>query len=382
MKKNPGFFLCGICIAVILNGCGPGDAGTQPKAPPPVPVNVDTVRTGSARYFDTYPGTVTAVNQVDVRPQVSGYITGIYFKEGGHVNKGEKLYSIDPQLYRGAYEQAQANLHVAESNMAKAQQDADRYAELNKHDAIAKQTLDHALSDLETSKRQVEAAKANMSSVETNLRYSTIYAPFSGTIGISLVKMGASVSPGQTILNTISSDDPLAVDFVLNESQIPAFIKIQQTDKKATDSTFTLVLADKSKYPFPGKIYFIDRAVDPQTGTIKTRLEFPNPQKLLRVGMTCNVRVVNNSSAQGILIPYKAVVEQMGEYFVFTVKENKVTQKKIAIGAMINDKIVVRDGLKAGEILVIDGIQKLRDGSSVQIGAKKPSAPTDSTRAK
>ncbi|HTQ65451.1 MAG TPA: efflux RND transporter periplasmic adaptor subunit [Puia sp.] len=373
-----GFSLTGI---IFLESCGAGNPGQQ-KAPPPVAVNVYRVQFGSAKYHDIYPATVTALNEVEVRSQVSGYVTGIFFKEGQDVKKGEKLYSIDQQQYRGAYEASVANLNVAEANMAKAKQDADRYEELSKQDAIARQTYEHSLADLEAAKKQVEAAKANVSSVETNLRYSTIYAPFSGTIGISQVKIGASVSPGQTILNTISSDDPIAVDFALDEKQLPRFMQLLQQKNVKNDSTFTIVLADQSNYPYPGSIYLIDRAVDPQTGTIKTRLVFPNPKKELKVGMTCNVRVLNNTS-QTILIPYKAVTEQMGEFFVFVVGDsNKVSQHKIVLGPRIDDKIVIRSGLEADQQIVIDGMQKLREGSMVQIGPAQPVRKQDSAKGK
>ena len=186
-----------------FTSCGHSD---PPPAPPPVSVKEITGKQGSARYFDSYPATIIAVNQVEVRPQVAGYITGIFFQEGQHVEKGQKIYQIDQQQYRGAYEQAVAQLNASEANLSKVQQDADRYEELGKQDAIAQQTVQHAQADLQTAKKQVEAAKANVSAVEVNLRYSTIYAPLSGTIGISSVKQGASVSPGTTLLNTISSD--------------------------------------------------------------------------------------------------------------------------------------------------------------------------------
>ncbi len=381
----------GLCLIgmVSLLSCGDkNDPAQQQKAPPPVPVNTYTVQEGSAVYYDSYPATVTALNQVDVRAQVAGYITGIFFKEGQDVKKGDKLYSIDQQQYRGSYEAAVANLNVAKANLAKAQQDADRYQELSKQDAIAKQTLDHALADLEANKKQVEAAQANVSSVETNLRYATIYAPFSGTIGISQVKIGAAVSPGQTLLNTISSDDPITVDVAVDEKQIPRLIQLQQDKSAQKDSVFSIVLSDGSKFPYPGRVYAIDRAVDPQTGTIITRLEFPNPKKILKAGMTCNVRIKNNTAAQSVLIPYKAVTEQMAEFFVFVVGDsNKVSQHKITLGPRINDRVVVREGLQAGQQIVIDGMQKLREGSVVQIAppkqdSTKTSAVRDSTKNK
>jgi RND family efflux transporter MFP subunit len=338
-----------------------------PPPPPPTAVNVYTAKKGSAQYYNSYPATVTSVNEVEVRPQVAGYITGVFFKEGSHVEKGQKLYSIDQQQYRGAYEQAVANLHATEANLAKLQQDADRYEELGKQDAIAQQTVQHAQADLESGKKQVDAAKANVSAVEVNLRYSTITASLSGTIGISQVKIGASVSPGTTLLNTISSDNPIAVDVALDETLIPFIEKESKNNKLIADSIFTITLADQSKYKYPGTIFIIDRAVDPQTATIKVRLSFPNPQNMLRTGMSVNLKVSNNSGTETILIPYRAVVEQMAEYFVFVVNADTVAQKKVFLGQHIRDMAVVKSGLQENEVIVVDGVQKLKDGSKVKV---------------
>jgi membrane fusion protein (multidrug efflux system) len=362
MNYKPHVFLM---IAAALFSCS---HPAPPPAPPPTAVNVYSVKKGSAQYYNSYPATVTSVNEVEVRPQVAGYITGIYFKEGQHVEKGQKLYSIDQQQYRGAYEQAVAQLHVNEANLAKLQQDADRYEELGKQDAIAQQTVQHAREDLEAGKKQVEAAKANVSAVEVNLRYSTINASLSGTIGISQVKIGASVSPGTTLLNTISSDDPIAVDVALDETLIPFIQKESKNNRLIADSIFTLVLTDQSKYPYPGTIYIVDRAVDPQTATLKVRLLFPNPANFLRPGMSANLKVSNNSGAETILIPYKAVVEQMAEYFVFVENADTVAQRKIFIGQQIRDMVVVKSGLEENEKIVLDGVQKLRNGSKVKVG--------------
>ena len=364
-----------LMIAAVLFSCS---HPAPPPPPPPTAVNVYSVKKGSAQYYNSYPATVTSVNEVEVRPQVAGYISGIYFKEGQHVEKGQKLYSIDEQQYRGAYEQAVAQLRVDEANLAKLQQDYDRYEELGKQDAIAQQTVQHAEADLEAGKKLVEAAKANVSAVEVNLRYTTIKAPLSGTIGISLVKIGASVSPGTTLLNTISSDNPIAVDVALDENLIPFIQKEYKSNKLVADSIFTLILSDQSKYPYPGTIYIVDRAVDPQTATIKVRLLFPNPTNYLRTGMSANLKVLNSSGAETILIPYRAVVEQMAEYFVFVVNADTVTQKKIFIGQQIRDMVVVKSGLEENETIVLDGVQKLRNGAKVKVAA--PSSPgADST---
>jgi RND family efflux transporter MFP subunit len=367
MNYKPFVFL--IVVAGLFSCSHPA----PPPAPPPTPVNVYSVKKGSAQYYNSYPATITSVNEVEVRPQVAGYITGIYFKEGQHVEKGQKLYTIDQQQYRGAYEQAVAQLHATEANLAKLQQDADRYEELGKQDAIAQQTVQHAQADLETGKKQVDAAKANVSAVEVNLRYSIISASLSGTIGISMVKVGASVSPGSTLLNTISSDNPIALDVALDENLIPFIEKESKNNKLTSDSIFTLTLSDQSKYSYPGTIYIIDRAVDPQTATIKVRLSFPNPNNFLRTGMSANLKVLNNSGAETILIPYKAVVEQMAEYFVFVVNADTVAQKKIFLGQQIRDMVVVKSGLEENEIIVVDGVQKLKNGTKVKVAS--PTTP-------
>ncbi len=354
-----------LLIIITATSCGKKD--NQQQAFPPVVVNVDTVRATSATYFDEYPATINALDEVEIHAQVSGYITGVYFKDGQRVTKGQKLYSIDQQQYAGAYQQAVANVNVSKANLVKAQKNADRYLELQKNDAIASQTVDNALADLDAAKMQVAAAQANVSAVQTNLRYSTIYAPLSGTIGISQVKIGSAVSPGATVLNTISQNNPLAIDFAVDEKQIPRFAKLQSEGTKPSDSIFTISLPDGSIYNQPGKISLLDRAVDPQTGTIRVRMVFTNPQNILKPGMTCNVRVKTNDT-NTILIPSKAIVEQMSEYFVFVVGDSsKVSQRKIVTGMPIGNNTVVKDGLKQGEIIVTDGVQKLREGALVKL---------------
>jgi membrane fusion protein (multidrug efflux system) len=364
----------------LLSSCKDDNAKNQPAAPPPVPVNVYTVTKGKAAYYEQYPATVTPLNEVDLRPQVNGYLTGIFFKDGSRVKKGQKLYAIDRQQYMANYQQAQANLQVQETNLVKAQKDADRYHELEKHDAIAKQQVDYADAALEAAKKQIAAAQANVESVQTGLRYTTIYAPFDGTIGISQAKLGAAVSAGQTLLNIISSDDPMAVDLAIDQKDLYRFEQLQKKNAPAKDSTFKLILPGQETYPHPGEIYLIDRAVDPQTGTIKARLVFPNKQSDLKAGMTGNVQILNNANTEKLLIPQKAVVEQMGEYFVYTTDGKAAHQKKVSLGAKIGDRVVVNDGVNEGEQVITDGLQKLKEGAPVQVGQSNP--PSASSAAK
>jgi membrane fusion protein (multidrug efflux system) len=345
----------------------------QQGPPPPTPVTVVKATKGSATYYDQFPATVTALIEVEIQPQVAGNITGIFFQDGQHVRKGQKLYTIDPQQYRAGYDQAVANLNVQKANLNRAQKDADRYNTLAQQDAIARQVVDNASATLEAAKMQVEAAQATIRQVGTNLKYTTIYAPMDGTIGISQVRMGAAVAPGSMALNTISSDNPIAADVQLDASQIPRFVKLQDRNAGSQknvlkDSILVLLLPDGSPYKYPGTVRIVDRAVDPQTGTLRVRIAFPNPDKQLKVGLNANVRVKNSTDEPQLLIPYQAVTEQMSEYFVFVVGDSsKVSQKKVTLGARINDKVIVKNGLSEGETVVTEGTQKIRDGARVKI---------------
>lgn len=369
--KRIGYFASIGCLLAVAS-CGGNKQQPAAQGPAPaIPVTVAKVTTTNAVYYDEYPGTVTALNQVDLRSQVNGYVTGIYFKDGDRVRKGQRLYSIDQQQYEANYQQAVANLAVQEANLVRAQKDADRYHELEKQDAIAKQQVDNADAALEAAKKQVEAARANIRAVQTNVKYTTIYAPFEGTIGISQVKVGTPVYAGTTILNTVSSDNPMAVDFAVNQQELYRFMQLQQKGTKPQDSVFTIAFGN-DVYPYPGSISLIDRAVDPQTGNIKTRLVFPNPKSMLKAGMSTTVRVKNNTGTASVVIPYKAVVEQLGDFFVYAVTDSStVTQKKVQLGKQIGTDVIVKEGVQAGETIVVQGVQNLREGSKITTAPPK-----------
>ena len=352
------------------------DKQNQQQQGPPSSVSVTTevVQPTSAMYFDEFPGIVVALNEIKLTSQVTGYVTGIYCKDGSTVKKGQQLYSIDNEVYNANYQQSIADLQVQEANLMKAQKDADRYHELDKHDAIAKQQVDYADAALESAKKQVAAAQANVTALKSNVNFSTIYAPFDGTIGISQVKKGTLEVAGQTVLNTISSNNPMAVDFAVDQKNIYRFIQLEQNNTEGQkDSTFTLSFSG-TPYPFPGKISFIDRAVDPQTGTITTRLIFLNEKDMLKPGMNTTVRVKNSTKANSTIITYKAVTEQLGEFFVYKVGDsNKVHQQKVQLGNPIGNKIVVTEGLKEGDNIVVQGVQNLHEGSKVAISSQQAS---------
>lgn len=363
-------FLAGAGWLVVA--CGGQKNDQQQAPPPPTPVTAVRAALGSATYYDEFPATVTPLREVEIQPQVAGNITGIFFQDGQYVRRGQKLYTIDPQQYRASYDQAVANLNVQKANLNRAQKDADRYTTLAQQDAIARQVVDNATATLESARMQVEAAQASIRQVATNLKYTTIYAPLDGTIGISQVRLGAAVAPGSVPLNTISSDDPMAADVQADAAQISRFLGLMNQKNVVRDSMLVLVLPDGRPYPYPGRVQIVDRAVDPQTGTLRVRIAFPNPGKQLKPGLNANLRVKNSTGRPQLLIPYKAVTEQMGEYFVYVVGDSsKVSQRKLTLGARINDKVIVNDGLRAGELIVTEGTQKVREGARVQTNERK-----------
>jgi len=380
-NMNKAFFSITLLGCLVQFSC----RQAQPPPPPPVPVNLFTVKALPVTYYDRYTATTVALSQVNLLPEVQGYITGIFFKEGSHVAKGQKLYDIDRRIYEDNYNTAEANVKVAEGNLKQAQQDADRYQYLNNNKAVAKQIYDHAMIALENSKNAYQSALEALKIASTSLAYSVITAPFDGTIGFSQVKLGDLVTVGQTVLITISTDDPMGVDFLINEKQLSFFYNLQNTRHRSVDSLFTLIMPNNSLYSSIGRLFVIDRAVNPQTGSIRVRLLFPNPASLLRAGMSCVVRVHNQDPTPQLVIPNKAVVEEMGEYFVYVVKDSVVAnsgdaagdhtagkdqrslafQKKVQLGAILGPNVIIKNGIEEGDIIVSDGIQSLHNGSPI-----------------
>lgn len=367
MKENFKWLLPAVICSTLFVSCG-GDAGQQQQNPMAAaqPVTAYTVKAEAVTGTDTYPGSVVPLNEVELRPQVAGYITNIFVQDGQEVKKGQRLYEIDRNKYQAAYQQAQANLQSAQANLARVQKDLERYERLAERDAIARQQVDYARTDVQTAQSQVAAAQAQVRSVSTDLGYSVINAPFSGTLGISQVRVGTQVSPGQPILNTISSIDPVAVDFVINEQEIWRFQNLRQGQQP--DSLFTMVLTNGIVYPQPGKLLAIDRAVGRQTGSITVRVQFPNPQRQLIPGMTVSMNVLNQDIGNQTVIPFRAVTEQLGEYYVYTIQADSVVQQNVQLGTRFGANIVVREGLKEGDRIVLEGMQRLRQGAKVQVG--------------
>lgn len=374
-RRNLGTGIYILALLLLSSSCKK-NTPEQKGAGGPVPVGMQPVHVAVASYFDAYPANVVALHEVQLRSEVSGFITGISFREGQQVRKGQRLYEIERVRYEANYSKAVAGVSMAEANLEKTEKDVKRYEMLAAKEAIARQRLDYSKADLVNAQQQLATAKATLRQAALDLQHSVINAPFEGTIGISTVKQGTYVTAGQTIMNTLSSEDPMAIDFVISEKEIPRFMTLRDQTFKDSDSVFTILLPDKSVYPYTGQIETFDRAVDPQTGTLRVRLRFPNPKHVLKAGMSCDVRVLNNTGRKVIQVPFKAVTEQMSEFFVYVVENDTARQRKVTISSPIGSDVIVFSGLTPEDKVVVEGIQKLRDGVAVQTGTQAPPAGT------
>lgn len=360
-------FLIVFSFAALTSSCGNTNPATQQVAPPPMPVTTYTVSKQEVTTVDKYPGVIVPINEVELRAEVGGYITAIYVQDGQKVTKGQKLYEIDRTNYQSAYNSALANLEVAKANHARAEKDAQRYTALAEKEAIAKQRVDYALTDLANATSQIAAAQANLTTAQANLNRSVIVSPLTGIIGISQVKLGALVSPGSTLLNTVSTIHPIAVDINVNQKDIQRFLDLQKNPGQSINDSIFSIEQNGQTHAINGNIFAIDRAVDSGTGTIKVRISFTNLDEMFVSGMTCNLNVLNKAREAQLVIPHKAVSEQLGKYSVYVVGDSsKVEQRIVSLGSETQGNIVITEGLKEGEVIVSEGIMKLRPGAVVQ----------------
>jgi len=367
MNKRQLLFAFFLGTALVWTSCGNKDANKQGAAQAPaekvVPVTFGVASHEIVTGTVSYPATVKPLNEADLFAEVSGYITKIYVSDGAVVSKGQALYEIDGTRYSAAVQQAKASLQVAQTELDRQKRDLARYQTLADKDAIAKQVYDNAVSNVAASQAQVESARAALVTANTNLSRSTIRAPFAGTVGISQVRLGALVNPGTTLLNTLSSTSPIAVEFQVNEKDINKFVQMQNS---RSSSDLSLLLPDGSNYEGKGSITTIDRAVDPATGTIKVRATFPNNANVLRAGMNITMNVSSTSATEEVVVPYKAIFEQLGVFNLYTVNDSsKAEIRQVKLGIKAGDKIVIKEGVKDGEKIIVDGAMNVQNGVKV-----------------
>jgi membrane fusion protein (multidrug efflux system) len=359
-------YIIGLWVgASLLYACGnKGSQAGGPPVTPPIPVTVEMAQKDIVTASISYPGNVVPLKETELRAEVSGYITQIMVEDGATVSAGQALYAIDQSRYQAALDQAKASLQIAQANLERVRRDLDRYEALAAKDAIARQVLDNAKTEWSNAQSQVNAAQSNVATAKLNLDRSVIRAPFAGMIGMSQVRVGALVSQGATLLNTLSSTQPIAVDFQVSESELPQILAMQGAAQQ--EGQIRLQVSGGLDYPFSGSIVAIDRAVNRSTGTITVRAKFDNPKGELRSGMSALIYLQRTSETPQLTIPFKAVTDQLGQSTLFVLGDSsRVEQRVVQLGQKVGDRVVVASGLQEGESFVVDGTINLRNGAVV-----------------
>lgn len=363
----------GLCVLlawlVTLTGCG----RKAPEAPPPAPVEVKAI-TVEASATETYAdkvGEVRGSQEVDLRARVSGILLAKHFEDGALVQEGQLLFSIDAREFRAQVASAQARLASAEANLSRARQDVERYRPLLAEEAIARQVYDNAVAAQRQAEAEVSASRAALDETKLGLDYADVRAPLTGRIGAGQVFPGGLVTAGQTVLATLSSDDPAWVYFTISEAELLDFERRTGGKSPAADDPIRivkLILSDGSVYPVPGRINFSDRALDATTGTYSLRAEFPNPDHKLLPGLFARVRGTSGQIENALVVPDRAVQEQLGRYFLTVVGEGeKAELRPVQLGPRFGNRQVITSGLSAGDRVVVEGLQKARPGAPLKV---------------
>lgn len=388
------------------------DAAAHPQ---PLEVEVTTVQQKDVPIYQEWIGTLDGLVNADIKAEVSGYLVDQVYKEGSFVSKGQLLFQIDPRPFQAALDQAQgqlaesqgqteqaraqlaqaeAQVAVAEANQRRTQLDVDRYTPLVQQQAITQEDLDNATQNNIAAKAQVQSARAQVATaraqitaneaaveaskaaVETariNLGFTRLTAPIDGIPGIAQQQVGALVSPASGAITTVSTLDPIKVYFTVSEQEYIEFARRFPTaEKRQADlrqRPLELILADGTVYPHPGRFDFADRQVDVRTGAIRVAGLFPNPGNILRPGQYGRVRAAMSIQQGALLVPQRAVIDLQGTKEIAVVDgSDKVSIRPVQLGDTSGSEWIVTSGLRPGERVIVEGIQKVRPG--VQVNPK------------
>ncbi|MDP4979045.1 MAG: efflux RND transporter periplasmic adaptor subunit [Desulfobacterales bacterium] len=364
IRVGSGLFLLAVAA------CGSQEQAAAPPNVPPPEVVVTTVAPQTVPMYGEYVARTEARQTVEIMSRVEGFLDKILFTEGSQVKAGQLLFVIDQRPLNAALQEARGSLAHAKATLARARKDVGRLQPLVADEAAPQMDLDHAEAEVEVGKATIERAAAALAIAELNLKFSEIRAPITGIIGKQEVAVGNVVRRDQTRLTSISSWDPMRVVFSISEADF--LRRIQQThagnpfvpDKDATP--FELILTDGSVYPFRGSLSFLDRTLNPTTGTLSVYVSFPNPDHLLRPGLFGRVRVMLEEKSDVLLVPQRAVQVFQGVNSVLVVgKDDAVTLRTVTLGPRHQDFFIVTDGLAAGDRVIVEGLQNAMPGRKV-----------------
>ena len=332
-------------------------------APPPPGVTVGTVVQKDVPITQQWVGTMAGNIDAEIRPKVDGFLLKRLYAEGSYVKKGQAMFQLDPRQTQASMEQAQGGLERAKAAQSQAQIDVKRYTPLVAQKAISQAELDKAKSMDRAATAEVAAAQAVLDNAKLNSAWATVSSPISGIAGIAKVGVGDLMTPN-TVMTTVSAVDPIYVDFSVSEQDYLRFTR----DKNGREAgrNLVLTLGDGSVYPRAGHALLVNREIDSRTGTIQVRAEFPNPGNVLRPGQYARIQAVTERRKGALLVPQRAIAEVQGIYQVGVVgADNKVTIRSVVPGPQFGDMWVIQSGLQPGEKVVVDGLQRIRDGMTV-----------------
>jgi membrane fusion protein, multidrug efflux system len=364
-----------VALIALLAGCKPTEqASTAPPPPPAVGVTLAQMK-GVTPSFD-FIGRVKAVNTVQLRARVEGFLEKVLFKEGDNIKAGDLLYQIEKTQYQAAVDQTSANVAAAEAQELNAQLQFNRSSELIKTQSVAQAVLDQNRAALESAKASVLQNKASLTIAQENLSYTDITSPIEGRIGLTTYTQGNLVNPASGVMATIVSDDPIYVEFPVSMRQIADAEKAQKQEGGGPIRIKVFVqLANREEYAHAGEWNYIGNQVDQQTDSVIVRATFPNPERQLVDGAFVTVQVKEAEERPRLVIPRSALqLDQAGVFVLVVDKEHRVQVKRVTPGEAVNTEIAVTSGLEVGDQVIVEGVQKVRPGEVVQETVIPPSA--------
>jgi membrane fusion protein, multidrug efflux system len=366
------FFAAAILVPLLLAAC---DEKAAPKAPAPAPsVGVTPAAVKGVRQAYNFVGRIKAIDIVQLRARVEGFLEKVLFREGDDVKSGQLLYQIEKDQLQAQVDQAKANVAAAQATEVNAQLQYNRALELVKNQNIAQATVDQNRANLESAKATVLQTEAALTQATVNLSYTDIKAPIDGRIALTAYTEGNLVNAASGVLDTIVSQDPIYVLFPVSVRQLEEIRAARQQENGSLIKIEILVRLSSGKdYPHPGVWNYTDPQVDQSTDTLTMRATLPNPERQLVDGQFVTVVIKERKEQPRLVVPQAALqVDQAGYYVLVVGSDHKVEQRRVATGPTQDTDIVIQDGVKEGDQVIVDGVQKVRPGQVVQVAGEAP----------